>query len=150
MNESQHVHDARATRCAHALSLGVDDAFIEMMVDRFYGKIRGDAMLGPIFAAHVSEWAPHLERMKGFWRSVLFSSGEFNGNPMLKHVAIPDLDRRQFAQWLALFDETLLEIGTAAARTLVLERARNIANSLLNAVMVHRERGLGLLKADEL
>jgi hemoglobin len=120
------------------------------MVDRFYAKIRSDVVLGPIFAAHVADWPPHLERMKGFWRSVLFSSGEFNGNPMLKHVAIPDLDRSQFAQWLALFDETLLEIGPAPARTLILERARNIANSLLNAVMIHRERGIGLSKADEL
>ncbi|MEG8015984.1 group III truncated hemoglobin [Sphingomonas sp. 22R3R2A-7] len=150
VNESQHARDARAAKRAHALSLGIDDTFIATMIDRFYAKIRSDLMLGPIFASHVADWAPHLERMNLFWRSVLFSSGEFTGNPMLKHVVIPDLDRRQFAQWLALFDETLIEIGTAPARILILERARNIANSLLNAVNIHSGRGIGLSKADEL
>ena len=110
----------------------------------------GAQVLGPIFVAHVAEWASHLERMNRFWRSVLFSSGEFDGNPMPKHVAIPNLERAQFARWLELFDETLGEIGSPAARALVVERARNIANSLLNAVVVHRDGGLGLAKADQL
>lgn len=150
MNESDHARAARAAKREHAQSLGIDDAFVARMVELFYAKIRDDAMLGPIFAAHIVDWAPHLERMNRFWRSVLFSSGEFNGNPMLKHVVIPDLNRAQFARWLELFGETLGEIGTAEARTLVLERARNIANSLLNAVVVHRDGGLGLAKADQL
>ena len=150
MNESEHARAARAAKRDHAASLGVDDAFISRMIDRFYGMIRADAVLGPIFAAHVADWTPHLESMNRFWRSVLFSSGEFNGNPMLKHVVIPDLDRAQFARWLDLFDETLREIGTPEAHDLILARARNIANSLLNAVIVHREGGLGLAKSDQL
>lgn len=150
MIESEHARTARAAKRAHAASLGIDEAYVGRMVDAFYDKIRADAVLGPIFVAHVAEWASHLERMNRFWRSVLFNSGEFNGNPMPTHVAIPNLDRTQFTRWLELFDETLGEIGSPAARTLVLGRARNIANSLLNAVVVHRDGGLGLAKADQL
>jgi len=150
MNVSEYARAARAAKRDHASSLGINDAYVERMVDLFYGRIRADAMLGPIFAEHVVEWKLHLERMNRFWRSVLFSSGEFDGNPMPKHVAIPNLERAHFARWLELFDETLGEIGSPAARALVVERARNIANSLLNAVVVHRDGGLGLAKARQL
>ena len=150
MNASRHALAARSAKRDHAASLGVDDEFVARMVDLFYARIRSDEVLGPIFEAHVADWAPHLESMNRFWRSILFSSGEFNGNPMLKHVVIPDLHREEFARWLDLFDATLTKIGSAEARALVMERARSVANSLLNAVVVHRERGLGLAKADEL
>jgi len=150
MNESEHAHAARTAKRDRALSIGIDDAFIARMIDLFYSKISDDAVLGPIFAAHIADWTPHLERMNRFWRSVLFSSGEFAGNPMLKHIAIPNLDRAQFEHWLDLFDETLAEIGRPEARALIVGRARNIANSLLNAVVIHRDRGLGLARTEEL
>lgn len=82
--------------------------------------------------------------MNRFWRSVLFSSGEFAGNPVARHAVIPDLDRAEFACWLALFDATLGEIGSEAARAHIQERARMIANSLLSAAIVHRDGGFGL------
>jgi hemoglobin len=144
MTENEHARIAREAKRAHANALGIDDAFVARMVDLFYARIRDDAVLGPIFAAHVVDWGPHLDRMNQFWRSVLFNSGEFGGNPMAKHVAIPELERGQFEHWLALFDATLAEIGSDDARAHVHARARTIASSLLNAVLVHRDGGLGL------
>ena len=77
MTENEHARIAREAKRAHANALGIDDAFVARMVDLFYARIRDDAVLGPIFAAHVVDWGPHLDRMNQFWRSVLFNSGEF-------------------------------------------------------------------------
>ena len=78
--------------------------------------------------------------MKAFWRSVLHNSGEFSGNPMLKHLAIPGLELRHFSRWLDLFYATLREAeGHRAATELVGARARTIADSLLTAIAMRRD-----------
>ena len=82
-----YAQQKRAEKRAAAEQIGVDARFIDRLVEDFYAKIRDDALLGPIFARHIADWPPHLSRMKAFWRSVLHNSGEFSGNPMLKHLA---------------------------------------------------------------
>ena len=124
--------------------MGIDELFVSELVERFYERIRGDALLGAIFADRISDWPVHLEQMKRFWRSVLFSSGEFFGTPMAKHVAIPGLDRSHFVHWLNLFRQTLGELGGEDACEHVQAKARMIATSLLNGILVHQEGGLGL------
>lgn len=131
--------DARKAKLAEALSMGIDAAYISSFVDRFYDRIRSDDLLGPIFAEHIADWPSHLEQMKRFWRSVLHNSGEFNGSPMRKHVAIDGLDEHHFARWLTLFGETLRkgEVN-AEATNLVGRKARTIAESLLTGVKLQR------------
>ena len=135
---------ARAERRAKAEAMGIDPAFVSRLVDSFYAKIRRDPVLGPIFAAKVTDWDEHLGRMKRFWRSILFSSAEYSGNPMPKHVAIPDLDTSHFSRWLEMFYATLREEGAGEdAVVLVGERARMIADSLLTGIAIHREGIVG-------
>lgn len=130
----------RAEKREAAESIGVDAEFIDDLVENFYGKIREDDLLGPIFAERIADWPPHLARMKTFWRSVLHNSGEFSGNPMLKHLAIPGLELQHFARWLELFYETLREAeGDREAAQLVGGRARMIADSLLTAIAMRRD-----------
>lgn len=124
--------------------MGIDEEFVSDLVERFYERIRSDALLGPIFSDRISDWPVHLAQMKRFWRSVLFSSGEFFGSPMAKHVAIEGLDRSHFVHWLDLFRQTLDELGGEDAREHVQAKARMIATSLLNGVLVHRDGALGL------
>jgi len=131
---------ARAEKRAHAEGLGVDEHFVSSFVEAFYARIRADEVLGPIFAAKVRDWDDHLGRMKRFWRSVLFSSGEYSGNPMVKHVAIPDLERDHFAHWLELFYATLRDLAANdEAVELVGARARMIADSLLTGIAMKRD-----------
>ncbi len=141
-----HAAAARARKRAEAEAIGIDGEFVTLLVDGFYGRIRADALLGPIFAARVSDWDWHLDRMKGFWRSVLHNSGEFSGNPMAKHLAIPGLEARHFAQWLELFYATLRDLERHPAATrLVGTRARMIADSLLTGIAT-RDSGIGGLR----
>ena len=139
----------RAEKRAAAEAIGVDAGYIDELVETFYGKIREDALLGPIFADRIADWPVHLVRMKAFWRSVLHNSGEFAGNPMLKHIAIPGLEERHFAHWLTLFYATLRELAPSDEATrLVAERARMIADSLLTGIETQR-RGLTGARAGE-
>ena len=142
-----HAAAARARKRAEAEEIGVDDVFVDQFVEAFYARIRDDALLGPIFAARIGDWPIHLDRMKTFWRSVLHNSGEFSGNPMAKHMAIPGLEKQHFAHWLELFYATLraLERDPAATR-LVGTRARMIADSLLTGIAM-RETGIGGARA---
>ncbi|MDD3799527.1 MAG: group III truncated hemoglobin [Novosphingobium sp.] len=146
MDEAHHAHalKARAERRAKAEAMGVDADYVSRFVDGFYGKIRQDAVLGPIFAEKVGDWDEHLGRMKRFWRSILFSSGEYSGNPMPKHVALPGLDESHFARWLDLFYATLREQGgSEEAARMVGTRARMIADSLLTGIAIHRDGMVG-------
>ena len=130
---------ARAAKRAHAEALGVNESFVSQMVERFYANVRKDELLAPIFDERVSDWSGHLERMKAFWRSVLFNSGEFTGNPMAKHVAIPGLEEAHFIRWLELFYATLHDVGTQnEGFALVAGRARAIAESLLTGIAIAR------------
>lgn len=145
---SPHAQAAREAKRAAELAMGIDDRFVSELVDRFYARIREDDLVGPVFAERIAEWGPHLDQMKRFWRSILFSSGEYLGNPMMKHLVIDALDRAMFARWLELFDATLRDLGSDDAREHVHARARMIANSLLNGIAIHRDKRLSIAPVD--
>jgi hemoglobin len=108
---------------------GIDEHMIERLVRRFYEKVRGDALLGPVFAARIRDWEPHLQRMCAFWSSVALMSGRYHGNPMTKHLPLP-VDAAHFDRWLALFEETAREVCPPDAEAHFVERAWRIAESL--------------------
>lgn len=147
----EEVRALRAAKRDHAVSLGVDEAFVAALVETFYGRIRDDALLGPIFAERIEDWPVHLARMNAFWRSILFNSSEFSGNPMAKHIAIPGLEEHHFAHWLELFYTTLheLDVGEDGIR-LVAGRARAIADSLLTGIAIRRDALSGARAGDRL
>lgn len=151
MQASDRVRAAREEKRASAEAIGVDAGYISGFVDRFYAHIRTDEVLGPIFAERIADWDEHLSKMKRFWRSILHNSGEFSGNPMVKHIAIPGLDESHFARWLRLFYTTLREEEPdPAATSLVGARARMIADSLLTGYTMQRGgQGLAGARAGE-
>ena len=103
-------------------------------------RIRGDGLLGPIFEAMITDWPPHLARMKDFWTSIAIESGRFHGNPMVKHLAIPGIERAHFDHWLMLFNQTLPEVmPEAAAQEFFAERAARIGDSLMTGIAIHRD-----------
>lgn len=140
MTVTPHAAEARKSKRETAEAMQIDPDFIRQMVVQFYAKIREDDRLGPIFAARVEDWDVHLDRMTAFWRSVLHESGGFRGNPMVKHIAIPGIERDDFLHWLTLFNATLDEMERDAAATqLIMARARMIADSLLTGIRIHRD-----------
>lgn len=135
-----HAALARQKKREEAGRIGLTDAVVSRVITSFYGKIREDELLGPIFTAKIEDWTRHLEQMNKFWRSILFSSAEYSGNPMVKHQQLSGLDAHHFSHWLDLFYATLREECTDRAATeLFAGRARMIADSLLTGISISRE-----------
>jgi len=124
-------HQARRAALAERIAArpGIDEPMIEVLVRRFYDRIRADALLGPVFKTRIRDWEPHLQRMCAFWSSVALMTGRYHGTPMAKHLPLP-VDAERFDRWLALFEETAREICPAKAANHFIERARRIAESL--------------------
>lgn len=118
-----------------AAQTGIDAAMIDRLVRTFYGKVRQDEVLGPVFAARISDWEPHLARMCEFWSSVALMTGIYHGRPMEKHLPLP-VDARHFDRWLRLFGDTAREVCPPAAADHFIERAQRIAHSLEMGIAV--------------
>ncbi|MDK3074659.1 group III truncated hemoglobin [Sedimentitalea sp. JM2-8] len=112
---------------------GLDEARLTDLVHRFYDKVRADAVLGPIFAARISDWGPHLNRMVDFWSSVALMTGRYHGAPVPAHAGLP-VEWAHFDRWLSLFRETATETCPPEGAAHVIERAERIARSLHMAV----------------
>lgn len=80
---------------------------ISRVVAVFYARVRGHDVLGPVFAAHVSDWPEHEEKIAGFWRNAILRERSYSGNPMRVHVSRPDVKAEHFPLWLGLFHEVL-------------------------------------------
>jgi len=127
---------------ALAAETGIDDEMIERLVRTFYGAIRNDDLVGPVFSERISDWEPHMQRMCEFWSSVALMSGRYHGRPMQKHVPLP-VDSVHFDRWLQLFERTALEVCPPVAATHFIERARLIAQSLELGIAAHHGVLLG-------
>jgi len=112
---------------------GLDEAMLTELVHRFYGKVRADETLGPIFANRITDWTPHLARMVDFWSSVALMTGRYHGAPVPAHTGLP-VARAHFDRWLALFRETAHEVCSPRGADHVITRAERIAQSLRMAV----------------
>lgn len=120
----------------------VNEENIAALVDAFYGKVRDDQLLGPIFAEAIgNDWGPHLAKMKAFWASVLLASRTYKGNPMIAHLRLPRLTQDHFARWLQLWQETASEVCSAEAASLFVQRAEMIGGRLLYAISMYHESG---------
>jgi len=102
----------------------VDRTDVELLVTRFYDKVKLDDLLAPVFA-HI-DWPQHLPTMYNFWSSILLGDQSYRNSPFLKHVAL-NIGPEHFERWLALFAETVDEnfrgLGAEEAKA----RAQSIA-----------------------
>lgn len=131
---SAQIASARPEMTAAIMAeTGLDEDVLRDLVHSFYAKVRRDAVLGPIFAARISDWDPHLERMVAFWSSVALMTGRYHGRPVPAHTPLP-IHGAHFERWLGLFRETAQEVCTPRGAAHVIERAERIARSLHIAV----------------
>ena len=80
---------------------------IKLFVDEFYGKVRKDELIGPVFSSVITgDWQPHLDKMYAFWNAALFGVAGFKGNPFAKHAPLP-IVQPHFDRWLELFAATV-------------------------------------------
>jgi hemoglobin len=90
---------------------------IDRVVARFYAAVRAHPGIGPIFATHVTDWAPHEAKIARFWRNAILFERGYDGNPMQVHLRAGNVKAAHFGPWLALFDQVLAaELPTETAQ----------------------------------
>lgn len=100
---------------------------IKLMVNSFYGKIQTDELLGPIFNGVIKdEWPKHLEKMYGFWQTVLLNERAYSGSPFPPHAKLA-IEKQHFEKWLKLFRETIDENFTGEKANEAKWRAEKMA-----------------------
>ena len=118
---------------------------IEHLVHAFYGKVRADEFLGPIFNRHIAEdeWPDHLSKLTDFWEMKLLGGTQFRGSPSQKHI---DVDRASghtisqdhFAHWLQLWLETIDETFTGTLAERAKAQARKMATGQYISIWQNR------------
>lgn len=104
---------------------------IKLMVDQFYGKVRENELIGPIFNGVIKDkWPEHLDKMYRFWESILLGNNTYNGRPFPPHAQLP-VSEEHFEQWKALFFETVDENFKGDVADMAKWRATKIAEVFL-------------------
>ncbi len=104
------------------------EADIQTLIYKFYGLVRADDLIGPIFNGTIPDdhWPAHLEKLCAFWSSMLFFTRRYAGDPMTKHMPMP-LEKAHFERWLSLFRQTLIANFNGETAQMAWNRAFNIA-----------------------
>lgn len=126
------------TRIGPGAAVGLTEEMIATQVGAFYGRVRQDPVLGPVFNDAVEDWDEHLSKLCDFWSSVLLATGRFRGSPMAAHARRPDIKDEHFARWLDLFERTAGEVCPPEAAALFVEKSRMIGRSLRLGLAVSR------------
>lgn len=128
----RHIH--LAERVART---GIDEAMVERLVRSFYDRVRRDPLLGPVFAAKVEDWEPHLRTLMDFWSSIALMTARYSGRPMPVHVSL-DIGQEHFDRWLELFRATAAEVCTPEAAAFFIGKAEQIGRSFRMGIDAHR------------
>lgn len=110
----------------------ITEATIYAMVHQFYGRIRVEPTLGPIFEQQIAPqaWPAHLARMCDFWSSTLLGSQRYAGNPLRVHAQLDELELEHFSIWLDLFADTMRQVYPEETAALIESKARRIGQKL--------------------
>ena len=77
---------------------------ITQLVHSFYGDVRQDPLLGPVFdKALQGKWNHHLQRLVDFWSTVALGTRSFKGDVLGKHMALEGVTPAHFAAWVGLW-----------------------------------------------
>jgi len=115
-------------------------ADIRLLVDSFYGEVRKDPLIGPIFDGVIGDhWPAHLEKMYRFWQTVLLNEHTYFGSPFPPHAQLP-VDRRHFDTWLGLWRSTIDQFFIGEKATEAKWRGDKMASMFLSKIDYYRSR----------
>ncbi|MEJ6796624.1 MAG: group III truncated hemoglobin [Flavobacteriales bacterium] len=118
---------------------------INNIVRKFYGQVRENEILGPVFtnAIPAGEWDRHMEKITDFWDSAIFGSMTFKGNPATSHVNLDKnndykITQDHFSIWLNQWSETINEDYEGEIAENMKMRARKMATGLYLGMWHHK------------
>jgi len=112
---------------------------IEKLVNVFYDKIKADPGISYFFndVAKV-KWEDHLPKMYDFFENILFSAGNYDGNPMVTHQELHKksaVSSSHFIHWNELFNKTVDELFAGEKAEEIKRRAINISAAMMHKTL---------------
>tara|TARA_B100000809_G_C15075224_1_gene507519 strand:- start:1035 stop:1424 length:390 start_codon:yes stop_codon:yes gene_type:complete len=116
---------------------------IELLVGRFYDKVRQDELIGDIFNNAIDDWPAHLKTLSYFWETNLLFVSQYKGNPPRVHAEVDKqtnhtIDQKHFDRWILHWNNTLDEHFEGELAAMAKQRAKNIAGVLLSKIVAFR------------
>lgn len=113
---------------------------IVILVNAFYQIVKKDPTIGYLFTeVALVNWEKHLPIMYDFWDNILFHTGNFEGNPMVKHRMLDQkstLTETHFRHWTKLWKKTVDDFFEGEKANEIKVRAENISKLMMNKVVV--------------
>lgn len=106
----------------------------------FYADVRQQTEIGPIFAAHVSDWPAHLEKIADFWSGVTGGPVLYRGPMPFKHLHLY-LGERHFQAWLELWRRHCRAHLQEREAADMIRLADGIGKNLRQIIALHGGRG---------
>jgi hemoglobin len=107
---------------------------ISILVNEFYGKVKADPLIGPIFNDVASvNWDEHIPKLINFWSDLLLGEDTYRGRPFPPHIPL-NLQISHFERWLKLFLETVDENFEGLKAEEAKQRALGIARNFLTNI----------------
>ena len=108
---------------------------IELLMTRFYDKVKKDDTIGFIFndIAKVN-WDHHIPIICDFWETLLLDAAIYKNNAMAGHYSLNrklPFEEKHFERWLFLFNETLDELFSGKITEMAKTKAKSIASLML-------------------
>lgn len=111
---------------------------VQVLVDTFYGKVREDRVIGPIFIGAIGDhWPEHLDKMYRFWQTVLLEEHTYFGSPFAPHARMP-LESRHFEAWLGHWNATVDVLFEGVKAEEAKWRASKMAEMFLSKITYYR------------
>lgn len=114
---------------------------VEILVKAFYNKVLEDDRIGHFFSDHMEATLDaHIPQIVAFWCSLIFSTSDYKGNPMLTHINLNQkspLIKDDFDSWLSLWEETVHQYFVGPNADLAIEKAHQIAQLIQIKIKGH-------------
>jgi len=116
----------------HASDNGISAPLIDELVANFYGKVRQDALLGPVFSDLIGEdWAPHLKKVAAFWCYVTGLDRSYQAREFIPaHLRHSQIKASLLPRWLLLFRQAARDVCEKEAADRLIEIAERMAESI--------------------
>ena len=116
---------------------------IALLIHTFYGRIRKDEMLGPIFNRIIQQWPEHLEKLTDFWETNLLFTRNYKGNPLKAHSDADEkvnntITMEHFGKWLQIWFSTIDELFEGRNAEVAKQRARKMSTMMFLKIFENR------------
>lgn len=123
----------------------IDRADIEKIVRQFYSIAMTNKDIGFFFTDVVAlNLDLHMPVICDFWESILFGTGTYRGNPMIKHIELSRLhkiERRHFDSWLRLWKTTINQLHSGQKADEMILKSQTMAKLMLYKIEQSTTRG---------